>query len=166
MALNRKFLFENIPARVLWKYNEAFSSALLQYKECCDEALKNIFLFPFLSQLKLRYRNYTLLCMPSTQSSLKRRGFHHLEQMFEQLELPIRNPFEKMMEVSQKDLPAQERKRIIGQVRLKEEVQQYRNILLIDDVLTTGSTLRAALACIDLKLCHVEILVCSKVESL
>ncbi len=147
--LDRRAKIDGIPAAMTWAYEGGFMKALLQYKECGDEALKDIFLEPVRRRLKWQYRGYTVLLMPSSQAKLEQRGFHHLTGMFAGLGLPLLEPFEKCSEVTQQGRSRQERLRMVHGLRLKNNVRLPRKILLADDVLTTGSTIRGALNCLD-----------------
>ena len=72
-----------------WEYNDAFRSTLIQYKECYDEALKDVFLYPTRKKIRNYLRGYTLILMPSTKEKLEERGFSHLKFMFSSLKLPM-----------------------------------------------------------------------------
>ena len=128
-----------------WLYNEAYASSLLQYKECYDEALQEIFLFPIKNYLKRKYHNRTLLLVPSSQKKLEERGFNHLEKMYQCLGMEMMNPFLKLCEEEQKEKSQKEREEIGQLIQLKEGVVIPKRILVVDDVITTGSTLKACL---------------------
>ena len=137
-----------IPVYVLYEYNEAFSSCLLQYKECLDEALKPAFLFPDRNRLKRMYRGMTLLLMPSTREKQAERGFSHLAGIFEGLGLPMIEAFEKTAEIDQKGKHRAERMKLETGIRLKRDIRLPKRIVLADDVITTGSTIKGALRCL------------------
>lgn len=139
--------FEGVPLYGTYVYNDAFSKCLIQYKECMDEALAPVFLYGIAGQLHHRYHGYTVLLMPSSAAKIKERGFHHLEKMLEPMGLPILDPFEKTDDRSQKEKHADERESIV--LRLKEGIVLPKKILLADDTITSGSTLRAALSLLD-----------------
>ncbi len=132
-----------------WIYNDAFKTCLIQYKEAGDEALKDIFLYPVKRDVKKYLKGYTLLLMPSTKEKLEQRGFPHLKYMFSCLKLPMLDPF--ITEQNQKGKSFKERKDIGKSMFLKENIQLPYKIALVDDVYTTGSTIRGALNCIDEK---------------
>ncbi len=147
---NRKhFRLDGIPSESRWDYQGGFRDALLQFKECGDEALKPVFLYPDRKYLKYRYRGYTILCMPSTREKMEQRGFSHLPEMLEEAGLPILEPFLKINQTEQKKKTRAERLAASHAIMLKPEIRLPEKILLADDVLTTGSTLRGALSCLD-----------------
>jgi len=133
---------EDLKCEILYLYNDAFSSYLLQYKELYDEALYPLFLAADSARLRKKYGNYTLVCPPSSEKKLAERGFHHVEKMFSVLALPIVMPFEKVDEYSQKTGGRKARKNVVSHIRRKQGVTLPDTpLLLVDDVLTTGSTL-------------------------
>lgn len=151
------FDVEGIKAEASYVYDPVFSSYLIQYKECNDEALKDVFLFENKNYLRRKYRGYTLCLMPSSVEKYKQRGFSHLKEMFSCLKMDMLEPFEKEVSVSQKKLPFYLRKNLESEIRLKESVKLPRKLLLCDDTITSGSTLKGALHCLDLKKHEVRI---------
>ena len=147
-----------------WEYNDAFRSTLIQYKECYDEALKDVFLYPERKKIRHYLRGYTLILMPSTKEKLEERGFSHLKFMFSSLKLPMLEPF--ITESNQKGKTLKERKEIGQTMYLKENIHLPYKIALVDDVYTTGSTLRAALSNIDAKTHKIKIYTVARVPIL
>jgi competence protein ComFC len=145
------FLLNGIRVDSDYVYNEAFASCLIQYKESRDEALKDTFLYEVKRKLKIRYRGYTLLMMPSSTEKQKERGFSHLKRMYECIGLPIMEPFEKMENLSQKGMNKEERKKMSSEIRLVNSHAVPEKIVLCDDTVTTGATLEGALSCLNRK---------------
>lgn len=144
-----------------WLYNDAFKTCLIQYKEAGDEALKDIFLYPVKKEVRKYLRGYTLLLMPSTKEKLEQRGFSHLKYMFSGLKLPMLEPF--ITEQNQKGKSLKERKEITKSITLKENIKLPYKIALVDDVYTTGSTIKGALNCIDTKKHKIKIYTIARV---
>lgn len=155
--------FQGYTLHADYVYNEAFSSVLIQYKELLDEALKDVFLYHNRKKIKRMYKGYTLLLLPSTQKAYERRGFSHLEKMVECLDLPYMQPFVKLDNVKQKTLNLDQRKMITHRIALKEGVKLPKNIVLFDDVVTSGSTISGVLNAIDAKNHNICIHVVAKV---
>ncbi len=147
-----------------WIYNDAFKTCLIQYKEAGDEALKDIFLCPVKKDVRKYLRGYTLLLMPSTKEKLEQRGFSHLKYMFSCLKLPMLDPF--ITEQNQKGKSLKERNAIGKSMYLKENIQLPYKIALVDDVYTTGSTIRGALDCINQKQHKIKIYTVARVPIL
>lgn len=148
--IKQSFTLEGVKGYSEYLYNDAFAKCLLQYKECGDEALKDVFLYPVRKKLKKRYRGSVLCLMPSSKEKMAERGFSHLRRIFESTELEILEPFLKNEERSQKELSYPERQQMRDNLTLKEGVILPKKIVLCDDVITTGATLKGALQCIDL----------------
>lgn len=141
----RKFKFEGYPCRTLLEYNEAFSKALIQYKECYDEALAPVFLYPYKSEVKRYLKGRTLLLLPSSKEKVEARGFSALRGMYECLGLPIKEPFIKLKQGNQKTKGYLQRKEVAHEIGLSEGISLPEKIALVDDVITTGSTMKGAL---------------------
>ena len=141
-------LYEGFPLTSTYQYNDAYSDCLIQYKECFDEALYPVFLYEESKKLKKKYKGYVLCGMPSSKEKEKERGFSHIEKMFSVVDLPFISPFAKVDDVSQKGYGYEERKEMVHHIVLKEDISMYQKILLVDDVITTGSTLSGAIQCL------------------
>ena len=142
---NIRFELDHVPAEASYIYNDAFSDCLIQYKECMDEALKDVFLAKTGRKLKRKYRGYVLVPMPSSEEKLRERGFNHLEKMYESLQMPMAELFVKQSSEVQKGHSAKERRAMENLIALKPGTEIPEKILLVDDTITTGSTLRGAL---------------------
>ncbi len=158
----QKFLVEGIEARSSYRYNDAYASALIQFKECGDEALKDVFLFEVKEKIRRLYKGYTICLMPSSKEKLQERGFSHLYEMFSSCHMPMLEPFVKDAEISQKGKSGSQREAMQKAIHLKPGIKLPKKILLADDVYTTGSTIRGALSCIDLRRHQIRIYVCAK----
>lgn len=151
------FTLSGIKAESDYLYNDAFSSCLIQYKECGDEALKDVFLAAVRKKRMRKYRGWTLCLMPSSQEKMAQRGFSHLAMMYECLGLPVMEPFEKAEQEAQKTQNYAGRQKMQGGIRLKTGIELPQKIVLCDDVITTGATLKGALKCLDLTEHQVQI---------
>lgn len=142
------FVLDGVSGEAGYVYNDAFSSALIQFKECGDEALKDIFLYEVKNKIKRKYRGYTLCYMPSSLEKINSRGFSHLQEMFSCLNMEILDPFFKNTNVSQKENPGYLRKNMSHEIQLKHGVVLPKKLLLVDDTITSGATLKGAIACL------------------
>lgn len=141
-------MLDGVRVEAPWIYNEAFASCLLQYKELYDEALAPVFLQCDRKKLHRKYHHYRIFLMPSTKANRKRRGFNHLAHMFSGIGKSVEDPFELIEQLNQKKKTGRQRERMEENICLKAGVKIYGKILLCDDTMTTGSTLRGALKCI------------------
>lgn len=151
------FRLDGIRVRSDYVYNDAFSECLIQYKECCDEALKDVFLYRIKDVIRKRYKGYTVCLMPSSTTKLAVRGFNHLAGMYESLGMKMIEPFEKVEEKDQKGAGRMERRNMEHGIQLKPDVQLPKKLLLCDDTITTGSTLKGALRVLDHNSHRIEI---------
>jgi len=138
----RIVVLAGLEIRSLYQYNEFYRKLLIQYKEFGDEALKDVVIYPFVNKLRKQYNGYTLIGVPSSLSKYKMRGFSHVKKMFELLALDYREVFYKD-EFIQKQQRYCTRKEISKHITLVDEEELKSPILLVDDLVTTGSTLLA-----------------------
>ena len=144
-----RFMFEGHRLRSSYVYNEAFSSCLIRYKELGDEALKDAFLYEDKNWFRHTYRGYTPVLMPSTKEKEEASGFSHLARMFECTGKETLSPFVKLSDRTQKGRTRAERLAMSVNIGLKEGAVLPDKIVLCDDVITTGSTLRGALKALE-----------------
>lgn len=114
--------------------------------------------------LELRLKKFqAIVPMPISNERLAERGYNQMliiaKMLAAELNIPVWQPVIRLAQHSQKGLSRVERMQNIGsqfQI-IKTERRKYRNILVIDDVVTTGSSINAlALA--------LEQLGCQKIE--
>ncbi len=154
---HHKFKLEQISIEGFYYYSGKVRELLIQYKEYNDEALFPLFLYPYVKYVRKKYRGYKLVLMCSSQESLLKRGFNHLENMVDILRLETIDVLYKSKDISQKHLNFQERKNIGKYIHLKNaHLFKDEKILLVDDVITTGESIKAAYKllkphCLDLK---------------
>lgn len=123
-----------------YEYEGIFRSLLLQYKECGDEALKKVFLYGLKDHLNIRYFGYKMMLVPSSKRKLESRGFDHLAGIFEGLRLERAGGLKMVEELSQEGKSFFERAKMAD--NYVYEGEKLDKVLIVDDVVTTGSTLR------------------------
>lgn len=141
-----RFQFDGVKALAIYPYSQAFQSLIYLYKMCGDIELSSCFLERLRALLRIRYRGYVLLPAPSHANKIAERGFDHVPLMFQGIGKRVQNVFEKTDDVKQSDLSKSQRKKIGASIRLFPHVNlRNEKVLLVDDILTTGSTMRACL---------------------
>lgn len=134
---------EGVEVEILYYYDSFFKDLLYKYKGCYDYVLKDCFLLYNQSYIKKKYRGYSIVLAPSTYKSEKERGFNHLEEIFKSLKIPIIKCFEKCCEWKQSDKKMCERADVQKVIKIdKSMLKGVKKVLIVDDVLTSGSTIR------------------------
>ena len=144
MLLPVKKKLEGLKITGLYPYSGLVRDLILQYKQDGDEALGPVFLYPLRNFLAEKYRDYILVEMPSSAKMLAQRGFHHVEGMFSLIGQPVYSLFEKTDDTDQKSLTFEKRGDIGRHIRITDENFRAKKVLLVDDIITSGSTLLAA----------------------
>lgn len=145
----RKFMFmlDGVEVTSFVEYDENISRLLILYKEHCDEALAPIFFDRWRKYINKRYKGYVCVPLPSSSQKVAQRGFHHLHRMIESLDFEMADILIKTKNVKQAKLSKEDRKHIDMIFEIKKDTEcSFENVVLVDDVCTTGASLKAAIA--------------------
>ena len=134
-----KFKREDLMIEYFYEYNSLFKDILLQYKECYDEALKDVFLYRIGEYIKFRYHGYRILYVPSSKEKTKDRGFNHLKEIFDPLHFEEAKGLRMIEDINQVGKNFNERKKM--ETNYIYEGERLEKVLIVDDVYTTGSSL-------------------------
>ncbi|MBR0385359.1 MAG: hypothetical protein IJI05_02280, partial [Erysipelotrichaceae bacterium] len=98
----KKIMIDGIRVDSLFVYEGLIREMIIQYKELSDEALFPAFMYPYIRELRKRYRGYTIVSIPSSAANNEKRGFKAVDKMYEILDLPGVEMFEKKDDYDQK----------------------------------------------------------------
>lgn len=144
LKVNKKYVdIGPLKVETLYNYDEGiFRDLLIQYKECYDEALSDVFLYLLDDYIRFKYIGYKIINIPSSKEKLSKRGFNHLELIFSRVKLPKANGLEMKEELIQEGKNYKERSKMANNYIYKGE--KLNKVLIVDDVLTSGSSITGA----------------------
>lgn len=131
-----------IKVETFYDYDSLFKSLLIQYKECLDEALKDVFLYTLKDYIKYKYHGYKIVFIPSSKTKIEKRGFNHLEEIFRGVKLTKASGLKMKEELIQEGKNSFQRKAMADNYLYEGDVLD--EVLIVDDVLTTGSSMLGA----------------------
>ena len=143
-VINEKTKINNIECFSIYSYEGLINELIFQFKGQYDYELKDIFLEYFKDEIELKYLNYTITYAPSFSEDDNKRGFNHVEEICSSLSNKKVKLFIKKENYKQSDKSFNERTNISKYISLnKNNLKGIKRVLIVDDVLTTGNTLKA-----------------------
>ena len=144
--INKKEYINGIEVRYLYDYNEFLKKNIYLLKGCYDIELKDMFLDRWKYILRLIYKGYLLVPVPSYFESDNKRGFNHVEEIFSSIKLKSNKCLKKTKDIKQANLSKKQREKIDKVLIIENgEILKGKKVLIVDDIYTTGSTLNACI---------------------
>ena len=137
------FMVDGVKCFYVYFYNQKVQELLYQYKGCRDYELNIIFLEYFKNHFNIMLNGYIMIPAPSSKESDDERGFNHVVEMFRNLNLKMLTCIHKTKPRKQADLTTKEREKIGDYLEIDDVDLTNKKILLVDDVYTTGSTIKS-----------------------
>lgn len=135
----QEFKLNELECISFYEYDSLFKTILLQYKECYDEALAEVFLYKIDLLIGLMFMGYKLVYVPSSSTKLKARGFEHLKLIFERMNFKEVDGLKMKKELVQEGKDLECRKKM--QDNYYYDGEEIDKLLIVDDVCTSGSSL-------------------------
>ena len=151
----------------LYDYSEFVKKQIYLFKGCFDYEMKDIFLNLFIKELKIYFKGYKVIPVPSYKEDDELRGFNHVLEVFKQMGLDILQVVEKTEHFKQAEKSAKERKSINKYLQLNSTKQLTKErVLIVDDIYTTGATMKAVINLVEkLHPKEIKVLVLAKTKN-
>lgn len=165
--ISAKFTYfdvEGYRAMAIFNYDSELKQLIYQFKGCFDIELKDVFLERYSREIALIYKGFVVIPAPSYEEENKAREFNHVIEVFSRLNLPMNCCVKKVSPFKQAEHKSKDRSEISKHLEIfNGESLTNKKVLLVDDVYTTGSTIRAMINLIKpFKPKKIKILVISK----
>ena len=161
-----RFKVDGYKATSIYDYNPFIKKLIYQYKGCYDYELNKVFIEAFAREIKLRYFDYTLIPIPSFKKEDEERGFNHVIEIFKNVRLPMLEIIEKTEKHKQATSTVNSRHKVYKVLALNSEIDlSKKRILMVDDIYTTGSTMKSAINLVEkLNPKRIEVLAIAKTK--
>lgn len=140
----KRFKIDDCMGLAIYDY-QSIKDHLFRLKGLYDISVAPIFLERFIFYLNILYEGYLIVRVPSSLQDDLKRGFNHVDKIFENLKSKRKNFFYKNRHYKQSDQPYENRHLIKDVIKVDKGIKTQGKILLIDDVLTTGQTMKTCL---------------------
>ncbi|MCD8027306.1 MAG: phosphoribosyltransferase [Erysipelotrichaceae bacterium] len=132
------------------QYDEFFKTLLFQYKGLYDIALKDSFLCLYSNELSRLFKDSVVVVSPSAQQANQLRGFAPVATIASSFSNCVFTGLYKKVDYKQSDYTYEQRKDVIHKIEIKHgEFLTNKNVLILDDVLTSSSTAYACLKLVE-----------------
>ena len=140
------FKIDSIKGLSIYEYDDNIKNLIYVFKGSYDIELKDVFLDRYYWYLKFIYQGYVMVPIPSYHLEDDKRGFNHVVEIFNRLKLPMLKIIRKTKDVKQAKQHKKERLNALKNFEIID-LEKIRNkkVLIVDDVFTTGSSMRAAI---------------------
>lgn len=143
------FKVDGVKGTSIYEYDENIKSLLFQLKGCSDIELAEVFLNRYKGLIRFRYHDYVMVPAPSDDESDLERGFNHVIEIFKGTKLPIVRAIRKTQKHKQSDQDYKNRLEVKKYLCFDESIDiTNKKVLIVDDVMTTGSTIKAMISLI------------------
>ena len=140
------FKILNYEALAIYEYNDFIRQLVYQYKGCFDYELSASFISNFAKEIKFLFKDYLIIPIPSFIGDDEKRGYNHVFEIFKLIGLKMHPILEKTEQHKQATSNVKGREKIYHYLRLIETPDLRKTkVLIVDDIYTTGSTIRAAI---------------------
>ena len=141
LKINHKYIqLTGLKVETIYNYDEGiFKDLLIQYKECYDEALSNVFLYLLEDYIRIKYHGYKILLVPSCNEKISIRGFNHLRLIYKNCKLPIIDGLKMKNEFTQEGKDFSNRMAMMD--NYVYDGDKLDKVLIVDDVVTSGSSI-------------------------
>lgn len=141
-----RYKIQNYSFMSVYRYQEEIRNLLFLFKACGDIELAPIFLSFQAPILHWYYHGFYLIPAPSFSERENKRGFSHVKEMFNVLNLPMIDCLKKTKDVKQADLNYEKRQEIKKYLSIDSAMDlKGKKLLFVDDVVTSGATALAAI---------------------
>ncbi len=151
----------------LYDYSEFVKKQIYLFKGCFDYEMKDVFLNLFIKELKIYFKGYKVVPVPSYKKDDELRGFNHVLEAFKQMGLDLLPIVEKTEHFKQAEKSAKERQSINKYLQLNSTKQLTKDrVLIVDDIYTTGATMKAVINLVEkLHPKEIKVLVLAKTKN-
>lgn len=146
-----EFKIGNVNGLNVYWYNDSVKELLYKFKGCLDYELKGTFLDYYNDYFSTKFKNYIMIPAPSSEEAEKTRGFNQVLEMFGKVKLPMYCCIHKTKNIAQHNLNSKEREEIKNEMVIDNIDLKGKKVLIVDDVYTTGSTVKTMIDLIQTK---------------
>lgn len=130
----------SVKNEAIFKYNTAMKDYFSKYKFQGDYRLKDCFAQDIKKVLK-KYKGFALVPIPISKERMRERQFNQVHGLLDGIKIPYQDILLRLDDEKQSSKTKLERHQVRNRFFLREEEELPDNILIIDDIYTTGSTL-------------------------